>query len=222
VNIWRAVHREAMAAWRSLRYDLRRRPKQRQRTEVIPRVPASADEDDPAYDPYSRRTRRLRTALAVAALAVSGTAATYFGVVGGLTALLTGEAGPPSALPGVNVEPAPTGPVAGVRTGTRSDADVGSMQPLAPTQSTTSAAPVKPSEPRSTRPSRPPSPTSTRKPPVPTPAPHPTPSCWCQQPTPTPTGSPTPTPSPSPTPSPDPSQPPAPPEPAQWAVAPAP
>lgn len=214
MNIWRAVHREAMAAWRSMRYDLRRPSEERQSTEVLPQVAVSADQEHPQYDAYARRTRRVRNALVVAALAVGGAAATYFGVVGGLTALLAHDAAPPSALPGVTAERTPTGPPSDVvGKATRPDGNAPSMLPSGPAASATSAEPRESSEPRPIRPGRTPSPTSTRNPPVPTPAPHPTPSCGCPKPTPTPTGSPAPSPSPNPTPTSDPTEPP------EWAVA---
>jgi hypothetical protein len=207
VNIWRAVHREVRSAWRSLLYDLRR-PARAAGPGPGPAAqppPVDADEQHPAYDAYAGRTRRVRTALVVAVLAVGGAATTYFGVVGGLAALLVSETGSPAALPGVSTEDTHGEQQAAVGVAGKAGGPGG--QPAAtlpghPTATAESGTPGEPKRPILTI--RPPRRTEDGEPPVPTPAPDPTPTCSD---TPDPA-----TPSPSPTPSAPPSPPPAPPE----------
>jgi hypothetical protein len=210
VNIWRAVHHEVRSAWRSMRYDLRRPPgagKHSGRTARLPVV--DPDEQHPAYDAYARRTRRVRTAAAVATMAVGGAAVTYFGVVGGLAALLADETRPPGALPAVSGEGTPGEPGAGTIGGAaaRPPAASPSMLPAAPVVPSESGKPSEPSGSTSGSIRTVPSPrrSSSPDPPVPTPAPHPTPTC-------SETPVPTPSPSPSRTPTVEPSPPPMPPE----------
>jgi hypothetical protein len=227
VNIWRVVHREVTAAWRSVRYDLSR-PAGRPDpdgvpaagdpgdTEVMPKLAVAAD-DYPEYAAYTRRSRRMRTAVVVAVLALGGAATTYLGVVGGLSALLTGENGPLGALPGVSGEREQPGESFRNRPGARAARPADGTATLVAPEGTATAQPTatpagtpggmdRPERRTPGRPGRPGDPTprttTTRTPPAPTPAPDPTPPCDCPIPTPTPTPAPTPSPTPTPTPSP--------------------
>jgi hypothetical protein len=210
LNIWRATHREVRSAWRSLLYDLRRLA--RATGHAAQPLPVDADEQHPAYDAYARGTRRVRTAVVVALLAVGGAATTYFGVVGGLAALLVSETRAPDALPGVDVDDRQSAQQAAVGVAGKAGGPAGEAaatlpdRPAATAESTTRAEPERP-----VLTTRPPRGTADPDPPVPTPAPHPTPTCSG---TPTPPTPPTPplTPTPSPTPPPHPTPPPAPPE----------
>lgn len=188
MNVWRAVVREVVAAGRSLRYDLRRP------TAVLPPVPDHPGRY-PEYDAYARLARRGRTAVAVAVLAIGGAAATYFGVVGGLTALLADHTAGPAALPGPSITHTPDGPSASRGLASRPASAApppATIHPAAPGRT----AGTKPLDPRPPRP--PPRPTATRPAPVPTPAPDPVPTCGCPTPSPTATSSPSPSPTPSP------------------------
>lgn len=189
MNIWDATsragragvttaRRELAAAWRSLRYDLRRAGR--------PATPAGgAGATDPgtggAYEAYVRGPGRLRTAAVVAALAFGGAAATYAGVAGGLSALPGDQAGDPGGLPGVAAErPAADLPPAGPGWH-GSQATVPSPDPLPPVLPAADPEPVGPppvGTPRTPEPDHPaalpePVPEST---PTPAPAPSPTPS----------------------------------------------
>lgn len=204
MNIWRAVPRELAAASRSLRYDLRRRIGR-----SGPPTDDAAPGGYPEYDAYTRRGRRTRTAVTVALLAAGGAAVTYAGVVGGLSALLAGEAPAPGALPGVvaTAEPAGPPPVRSIATG---PATAGSVHhptgppaagPEYPGERWPDRAPAgkaaasRPAERATAGPPAPERPTPTRSAPVPTPAPEPT--CGCPTATPTPSYSPSPSPSPT-------------------------
>jgi hypothetical protein len=98
----RWIGRELVGAWRSVRYDLARRPNpSRQPTEVL----------YPEYDAYRRPPRRWYAAAGLGALVASGVAAVYVVVAGGLGALLSPIA---SAVPGLGggapaVRPTETG-----------------------------------------------------------------------------------------------------------------
>jgi hypothetical protein len=110
VGIWRSLTREAMGAWRSIRYDLHRRPDtgRDDDTEVI----------YPEFDAYQkaerRQPRRLIAAGGVGVVVAGGVAGTYFAVAGGLGALLanppTGTTQPagPSAAASAQVGTLPT------------------------------------------------------------------------------------------------------------------
>lgn len=186
MNILRVAHREARSAWRSVRYDLRR-------------------EQHPAYDVYARSGRRLRTAVAVATLAVGGAAATYLGVVGGLATLVPGDDAPPGALPAIGVA-APAGGPTTAGFGDRAARVAAEPPSMAPSRRAPSEAsltrPGRPSAPsRPTRTALPAERTARPHPPVPTPAPQPTPTCAEPR---DPDLSPVPTKDPSPDPSPRP------------------
>jgi hypothetical protein len=188
-----------------MRYDLRRPGRSGRHTAKLP--PVDAGGEHPAYDAYARRTRRVSTAVLAATLAVSGAAVAYFGVVGGLAALLADETGAPGALPAVSREAMPGEQRAGALDGGKAARPVTAPSlvaaaPAAPAPSG-SGTPGDPDRPIRTV--RPPRRTATPRPPVPTPAPHPTPTC-SETPTPTPSAS------PGQDPTGEPSPPPAPPE----------
>jgi hypothetical protein len=91
----RRVGREVAGAWRSLQYDMARRPES-----------ASADVTTdvlyPEYEATERPRRKLLAATTFGALSLAGAAGTYFAVVTGLGALPADEpAGQPHALPAV-------------------------------------------------------------------------------------------------------------------------
>ncbi|MEJ3743688.1 hypothetical protein WEI85_10400 [Actinomycetes bacterium KLBMP 9797] len=85
------LRREMAGAWRSLRYDLARRP-----------VPEAGEPTTAARYPEYRPRRRLLAATVCGVLSVAGAAGAYFGVTGGLSALAGDDpAGRPDALPAV-------------------------------------------------------------------------------------------------------------------------
>lgn len=91
----RRVGREVAGAWRSLQYDMARRP------EPAP-VDGTTDVLYPEYEATERPRRKLLAATAFGVLSLAGAAGTYFAVVNGLGALPTEEpAGQPNALPAV-------------------------------------------------------------------------------------------------------------------------
>jgi hypothetical protein len=179
-----------------MRYDLRRpaeggRSAPRAHTAKLP--PVGFGEQHPAYDAYARRTRRVRTAVVVATLAVGGAAVTYFGVMGGLSALLADDTGAPVASSGMGVEVTPGEHHAGalgagaLGGGKAARPAVESPSMIPPSlEVSKSATPGETSRPIRT--ARPPGATSVPRSPVPTPAPHPTPTC-SETPVPSPTAS---------------------------------
>ncbi|WP_173076099.1 hypothetical protein [Phytohabitans rumicis] len=93
----RNVGREVAGAWRSLRYDLARRPAPDDPTDLI----------YPEYEPAHRPRRRLLAATTFGVLALTGAGGTYFAVVSGLSALASEETVPPARLPAMTPAPAP-------------------------------------------------------------------------------------------------------------------
>jgi hypothetical protein len=108
MSLWRNACDEMAGAWRSLRYDLRRRSDA---------DTAGAEFDDPAStglntfggaglgslytgdDEFDRPPRRLVAVSAFGLLALIGAAGSYFAVVNGLGALLVQEPGDPGTRP---------------------------------------------------------------------------------------------------------------------------
>ncbi|MEV1287936.1 hypothetical protein [Micromonospora sp. NPDC049679] len=87
MSTWQGVRRELAGAWRSLRYDLARRP-------TATRHPyGSADWAE------GRKPRRLLAMSGIGMLAVVGAIGTYFGVVIGLGALISDEGAPAEQAP---------------------------------------------------------------------------------------------------------------------------
>jgi len=90
VRIVRWIGRELAGAWRSVSYDLTRRPGlSKQPTEVL----------YPEYDAYDRPPRRWYAAAGLGLVVAAGVAATYVAVAGGLGALFTPIV---NAVPGLN------------------------------------------------------------------------------------------------------------------------
>ncbi len=187
MRMMRWVGREVAGMWRSVRYDLTRRPNlSRQRTEVL----------HPEYDAYQRPPRRWYAAIGLGALVAAAVAAVYVAVAGGLGALLSPVV---AAVPGVGAaspevrsvwSPGPAragtaGRVAGAARG------AAARNPeSAPPSAGTAPAPVAPGAEAA--------------------QPVPEPTCQCPAPVPTPEApSPTPSDTPSPSPSPSVSQPPS-------------
>lgn len=108
MNILRAIGRELVAAWRSVRYDLRqlvRRPGPGgHRWARRHRAGDRATGPFPEYRAYLRQPRKLRTAVLVATVTVGGTALAYLAVLGGLAALPAPAVTPLDALPEFQVE----------------------------------------------------------------------------------------------------------------------
>jgi hypothetical protein len=103
----RNVGREVSGAWRSLRYDLSRRP-------APPVDDAPTELIYPQYEPAHRPRRRLLAATTFGALSLVGAAGTYFAVVNGLSALASEEVAPPDRLPAVTGSASPTPTARGV------------------------------------------------------------------------------------------------------------
>ncbi|MCW6008529.1 hypothetical protein K1W54_28895 [Micromonospora sp. CPCC 205371] len=193
----RRVSREVAGAWRSLQYDMARRPESAS-------VDVTTDVLYPEYEATERPRRKLLAATTFGALSLAGAAGTYFAVVTGLGALSADEpAGQPHALPAV----APSSPGAPQR---QPAATPATMPPTAQVGRRTTPPPPKP-PPRRTRPGpaggRPPAPSPTCAcvtPPVPRPtspppvvnSPEPSPSPTTPQETESPNPDPTPTPAP--------------------------
>jgi hypothetical protein len=188
--MWRAVRDELSGAWRSLRYDLRRKP--------APEDPGSSGTTE--YDAFEGGPRRILVSSGMAALVLGGAVGGYFGVVNGMDALLQPR---PATVPQPAADGLVTaGPVdrgaAPARRVPATKAPVRGGQPAAPAGPTVSGHGGPARHPK-TRPAP-----RRARPPVPTPAP----SCSCAPPpAPVPSSSnpasPTPTPSVSPTPDPD-------------------
>jgi hypothetical protein len=103
MSVWRLTRDEVAGAWRSLRYDLHRRPAgDARRGQGFAEVTSTGlntfaggalDEIDPAFDEFDR-PRRRRVAVAVfGTLALLGAAGSYFAVVHGLGVLLAEPTG---------------------------------------------------------------------------------------------------------------------------------
>ena len=89
MRMLRWLGREVAGVWRSVCYDLTRRPSlSRQRTEVL----------HPEYDAYERPPRRWYAAIGLGALVAAAVVAVYVAVAGGLGALLSPVV---AAVPGV-------------------------------------------------------------------------------------------------------------------------
>lgn len=193
----RRVGREVAGAWRSLQYDMARRPEPAA-------VDVTTDVLYPEYEASERPRRKLLAATTFGMLSLAGAAGTYFAVVNGLAALPTEEpAGQPHALPAV----APSTPVGAPP---QPAATPGTPPATAQVGTATTTAPRKPS-PRPAKPApggvvappapsptcacvTPPVPRPTNPPPATTPPPHspsPTPADPTTPP-PDPTESPTP------------------------------
>jgi hypothetical protein len=193
MSLWRKTRSEMAGAWRSLRYDLGRRPEQ----------PAAAA--DPAdvtytglstfggvtpeprtgYDEFGRPPRRLVAVGAFVALALVGAGGSYFAVVNGLSGMLRNE---PAAAPRPLAAAAPTGAAeadatSGMGRGPAAASDVATTALAVPPPEvpapTTPPAAARPAPPRSV-PARPGTPTAEDcdclTPPVPTPTAPPSPS----------------------------------------------
>jgi hypothetical protein len=95
MSLWRIARDEVAGAWRSLRYDLRRRSDADTRTDH-----ASGMLDD-AFQDYEqdRPPRRLVAVSAFGLLALVGAAGSYFAVVNGLGTLLAEPPAGPDAYP---------------------------------------------------------------------------------------------------------------------------
>lgn len=167
------VGREMAGAWRSLRYDLTRRPERAE-------VDGPTDVIYPEYEQSERPRRRLLAATTFGVLALAGAAGTYFAVVNGLGALVSDESPPPDPLPAVAEpgRPAPQGPAAAPSASTPANAPDAATKPTK--GATTGKAPVRPPAPSPTCACvTPPVPRPTSPPPVgqsPDPAPSATPS----------------------------------------------
>jgi hypothetical protein len=147
----RWIGRELVGAWRSVRYDLARRPNpSRQPTEVL----------YPEYDAYRRPPRRWYAAAGLGALVASGVAAVYVVVAGGLGALLSPIA---SAVPGLGggapaVRPTETGAPA-------------VQKPVAPSAVHSARTPVRHATPLPSRPAEAPAVPAAQPTPLPVPTP---------------------------------------------------
>jgi hypothetical protein len=123
LSILRAARREVAGAWRSLRYDIHRRPGTADSpADGYPDVTSGglstfggplAEGMD--FDPFDRPPRRLVAVTAFGALALAGAAGSYLAVINGLGALVGGPATPPPAPLPLVAEPvrsfsAPSGP----------------------------------------------------------------------------------------------------------------
>jgi hypothetical protein len=90
MSLWRIARDEVAGAWRSLRYDLRRRSDADIRTDAAGGLLDDAFRDD---DEFDRPPRRMVAVSAFSLLAVIGAAGSYFAVVNGLGSLLTEPSG---------------------------------------------------------------------------------------------------------------------------------
>lgn len=190
----RNVGREVSGAWRSLRYDLTRRP--------APQVDdAPTDLIYPEYEPVHRPRRRVLAATTFGALSLVGAAGTYFAVVNGLSALASEETAPPNRLPVVagTASPTPTArgvaPVPSATPSRTVPPPAGGAAPTTTGRAVLGRAPARPGAPRPTCACvTPPVPTPTSAPPV---AQTPDPPVSSTPPPPTGSASPDPTPGPS-------------------------
>ncbi len=94
MSIWRTVRGELAGAWRSLRYDLGKRP-------IEPVMPDLSEITEARFDNYERPPRRLLAASAFGLLALTGAAGSYFAVVNGLGSLLDPQTSAPAPRPAV-------------------------------------------------------------------------------------------------------------------------
>ncbi|BCB87999.1 hypothetical protein [Phytohabitans suffuscus] len=191
----RNVGREVSGAWRSLRYDLSRRP-------ARPVDDAQTDLIYPDYEPENRPRRLVLAATMFGVLTLVGAAGTYFAVVNGLSALASEETAPPDRLPAVAGPAAsPTPSARGVAPGPSPApsrtvvAPAGGTGPSPSGRAVLGPAPTRPARPSPTCACvTPPVPTPTSPPPV---VQTPDPPASSSPPAPTPSASPEPTPGPS-------------------------
>jgi hypothetical protein len=103
MSVWRRSRNEVAGAWRSLRYDMGRRPGPAPASAgaAAPDVTSTgmstfggvpAGDTGAEHDRYARPPRRVAAVAAFGVLAVTGAAGSYFAVVNGLGALLGGPA----------------------------------------------------------------------------------------------------------------------------------
>jgi hypothetical protein len=202
MSLWRRTRTEVAGAWRSVRYDMGRRPPE---PAVGPDVTSTGMSTFAgAVDQATGAPRRLVIVSAFGVLAVAGAAGTYIAVAGGFGALLTEKPAAAQPYPLTAAAP-PAGDTSnaglgqGPATVSRPDAVAAAAPPAVPVASAATAAtpaavpgPMLPRAPRVTA--------ERAKPPAPRP-------CACPAPpVPTPT-QPSPSPSASPTPSASPSEP---------------
>ncbi len=201
MSILRAASREVAGAWRSLRYDIVRRPGSADSpADGYPDVTSGGlstfggqpAEGSSAEYAQRSRPRRLLAAAAFVALVVAGAGGSYLAVVNGLGAIAAGQAAPPpdplplAGRPAAGAGAAPSGPASRPAAKTVPPVPHATAGPAPAGEVAFPAAP-----PRADRPVRPVPPA----PPVPTP-------CRCPVPTPLPPASPAPSVSPSVSPSP--------------------
>jgi hypothetical protein len=202
MSLWRRTRNEVAGAWRSLRYDMGRRPA----PEAVAPVPdvtstgmstfggAPVAEPRTGHPAYARPPRRPAAVAAFGVLAVVGAAGSYFAVVNGLGTLLGGKpaaAEPyPLAVAAPTTQPADPADVADSTSGM----GLGSAQRAA--AATTVAVPQRTLAVPTTEPgAAPPAPRRTRLAQAGTPA---NDDCDClTPPVPTPTAPPPPSPTPS-------------------------
>jgi hypothetical protein len=214
MRLWRRARNEVAGAWRSLRYDLGRRPASDTAAGATPAgdvtstgmstfggVPAA--DLRTGYDTHPRSPRRTTAVAAFGALTVVGAAGSYFAVVNGLGAVLGERPAGAQAYPlAAAAPPGETPPVADANSGMghgSAPRAAGTTAVAVPTRAValpgTAPAPAR-TTPRRTEPARPGTPTGEDcdclTPPVPTPTAPPPPS-------PTPSAGDPPDPEPSPT-----------------------
>ncbi len=213
MSLWRRTRTEVAGAWRSLRYDMGRRPRSSAAAVPSAAVPAAPDVTStgmstfggvPAadlrtgHDGYARPPRRVAAVAALGVLAVVGAAGTCFAVVNGLGAAAPQRPAGAGAYPLAAAAPPPadTGEAAsnsglGGGPAPRATGTTGTTAVAVPARTPTLPAaeppPARPG-PRRTGPARPSTPPGgdcdCRTPPVPTPTAPPAPA-----PTPSATGS---------------------------------
>jgi hypothetical protein len=196
MSLWRRTRTEVAGAWRSLRYDMGRRP---QHTAAGPAAPAPdvtstgmstfggvpTGGTGEEHERYARPPRRVAAVAAFGVLAVTGAAGSYFAVVNGLGALLGGPAATepyPLAVAAPPDRPRDEADsVSGMGRGSAPRAGATTAVPVPPrtiAAPATGPAPARPA-PRPTRPADPGTPADgdcCLAPPVPTPTAPPSPS----------------------------------------------
>ena len=192
MNLWRITRTEVAGAWRSMRYDMGRRPAEPPAGDAGPDVTSTGMSTFAvAVDNATGAPRRLVAVSAFGLLAVTGAAGTYFAMAGGLGSLLSEKPAEPRPYPLAAAAPPAAGSAAASTAGLgRGPAiDTGPAAPAPPAAGPVVAAAATPAAvpgrtlPRSPRvmPERakpvPPRPCACPAPPVPTPTePDPSPS----------------------------------------------